>query len=231
MRLAITRDQSQLAELFAEARTRKVELVPLPLTALEPIAFSWPLPNNPHIDWLVFTSAHGVQMFFKRIDAISARLGKETRIAVVGGKTALAVINSGYDVSFVPSDSYGETLFRELIDRYLHAGNCLVYARAEEVVTDPVNEMKAHGVDYHEVVCYRSVPLRGDRSVVEGLKPQDRILFTAPSKVSAYHAQFGIPLARAIAIGRTTAGEMKRLGWPNVAVLRKADIASIWEKL
>ena len=231
MRLAITRDQNQLSELYAQARAHKVELIPLPLTMIEPMAFVWPLEGNPRVDWLVFTSAHGAESFFNQLHEHEQRLGENTKIAVVGGKTAGAVIRYGHSVEFVPSDSYGETLFRELIDRHVRSRDTLVYARADEVVSDPSEAMKAHGVRYYELICYRSIPVKADRNSVEILDGHDRILFTAPSKVSIYHLQFGKPRARVIAIGNTTAREMERLGWNNIDVLATADIASVWEQL
>ena len=232
MRLGITRSSEQLAELTERASVRGVEVVPLPVIGTSALPFEWPEECNPeHLDWLMFSSAHAVEAFFKRMNERNWPLSQRTRIATVGHKTAQALERHGKACEFSPSEAYGEALFRELAETMTVTNSAVIYARGREVNYDPAEFLTNRGVRYYPVVCYETVAQRVDEGLIRGLGPADSILFTAPSAVAAFMTQFGEPSARRLAIGRSTALEMARLEWSPVTIMRQPDVDLVLEYL
>ncbi len=230
MRLGITRSSDQLAELSERASGRGVEVVPLPVIGTRALPFEWPDGcDQERLDWLIFSSSSAVEAFFNRINERSRPLCQRTRIATVGRKTALALERHGLTSEFSPSEAYGEALFRELAETTTITNCVVIYARGREVNYDPTELLTSQGVRYYPVVCYETVAQRVDEGLIRGLSSTDSILFTAPSAVAAFMTQFGAPAARRLAIGRSTALEMSRLGWSPVTVMSQPDVDLVLE--
>jgi len=230
MRVAITRSSEQLADLAARAAKKDIAIVPLPVTRIQPISFQWPdnLPVD-QIDWLVFSSAHGVRSFFARLRQLQVGLSRSVRIVAVGEKTAEALGATGRRTEFIPKIATGEAMFDELAER-LSPGELVVYAQADSVACDPRKRLAGCNARYVPIVCYRSVERPLDASLVKELAENDLVLFTAPSSVRAFEHQFGRPLARILAIGTTTAAVLTELGWQH-SVMKRADVDSVLEYL
>lgn len=231
-RLAVTRPPAQLSELALKAAAKGIEVVPLPLISIHEVAFDWPSGLDiTRVDWIFFTSANGVSSFLHRLDELEMHLSPSTRFAAVGLKTAAALAQNGLRVSFMPSDAYGQLLFEEFSDKMLQPGQTLVYARGREVNYDPTALFGAKNVNYYAVCCYETVAQAVTTESVARLTEQDFILFTAPSTVDSYAAQYGKPVARPIAIGRSTASQMNQYGWFGFITMKHADITTILEYL
>ncbi|MEW6050955.1 MAG: uroporphyrinogen-III synthase [Candidatus Zixiibacteriota bacterium] len=230
LRVGITRDLSQLVDLKSQAVQRDVEIVPIPLQTIRPIAFEWPPAlNGLAPDWAVFTSAHGVESFFRRLSDLGRPLSFSSKIAAVGTKTAMALAQFGRFATLVPDEAYGEQLFTLLVAEHVSAGNRVLYARGAEINFDPAPMLAAKQVEYYPLICYRTEPSPVSKRAVGSFGPTDYILFTAPSTVRAWHEQFGEPRCRAIAIGRTTEREMTLLGWPRISTMPVPDVNTILE--
>jgi uroporphyrinogen-III synthase len=204
--------------------------VPLPLLQTAPVGFDWPpMTRSGRVDWLVFTSANGVRMFFEGLQGQGASLDSRIRIAVIGSKTAEALLANGLKPHHMSEEAYGEALFTELSSRLVHPQYTLVYARAEEVNFEPEDLLKAASIEYIPLICYRQVPAVLDRNIIDEFSADDYILFTAPSTVQQFEQLFGHPTARPIAIGRTTGAAMIEIGWPTPAALPRPDVESVLE--
>ena len=231
-RLAVTRTSGQLSDLKSRAATRGIEVLPLPLIAIHDIPFDWPhsIPID-KVDWVFFTSANGVTSFLNRLDDLNLRLPYTTRLAVVGTKTAQALEQNGRQVSFIPSDAYGQLLFEEFDDHELRPGQILIYARGREINYDPELLFSERPVTYAGIVCYETIAQPVIESDVRRLTEDDFILFTAPSTVDSYARQYGRPIAKPIAIGRSTAAQMNQYGWFGFITMKSSDIDTILEYL
>ncbi|RKX22108.1 MAG: hypothetical protein DRP35_02795, partial [Candidatus Zixiibacteriota bacterium] len=86
MKIGITRDINQLAELKPLAIQKKIELLPVPVIKIEPIDFEFSFENNP--DWILFTSANAVSIFFQYLKKNNQALPPQTKIASIGNKTS-----------------------------------------------------------------------------------------------------------------------------------------------
>jgi len=230
MRLCITRSAEQLGDLIAAAQSRGVEIVPLPLTEVEFLNSKFP--DKPKLrpqDWVIFTSANGVRAFLSIVQQQKVELPAKFQIAAVGKKTRQAIEAAGWEVDFLPSEPYGKILFEEFIARHQSTNCRVIYVRAEQVNFEPDVLFESAGIKYIPIVCYKTVIRRLDSALLEGLASEDAILFTAPSSVRAFAEQFGEPVARSIAIGRTTAAEIEKLEWGTAIVMPEPDIEKVLE--
>lgn len=232
MRLAVTRQKDQLTDLAGRAARRDIEVVPLPLIETSPCDFEWP--ENLHmtdLDWLVFTSANGVEAFFSGLTRQNRSIKFCTRIAAVGDKTAEAILWHKQKVDFTPDAPYGRSLFEELAGSMLDEEASLMYARGARVNYDPAVLMAKHRIRYFPVVCYETILRPVEKTVVDGLSREDYILFTAPSTIHSYQEQFGRPVAKPIAIGRSTASAMNQYGWAGFITMAQPNVDNVLEYL
>ena len=203
MRLGITREGARLTTLLKRANARGIEIVPLPVTRNNPLEFTWPSQVTPkEVDWVVFTSANGVQSFFDGLKKLKLKIENGTRYAAIGHKTAGALGKQGLTVSFTPSDAYGSILFEEFVDSAARGSETIVYARGWHVNYDPTDLFKSRGIKYIPVVCYETLPQPVEADIVDSFDADDFILFTAPSAIESYHRQFGRPVEKSSAVTR-----------------------------
>lgn len=232
MRVAITREQSELSSLAEMIADDGIEIVPWPLISTHAIPFSWPDNlDTASIDWLIFSSRNGVRFFLDRLNELGVSLHDKTRIAAVGNKTAISLRERSLDVAFLPDTSNGETMFRQLVSSRIAEGEKVVYARAARVNFDPTVLMNEAAIDYIPIVCYETTPEPLGSDVVGMVSENDWALFTSPSAVESFHRQHGRPGARLIAIGPTTEAAMKQAGWSGVTVMKEPDLNMIAEYL
>lgn len=232
MRLGITRSASQLNTIQTLAASRGIDIVPLPVIEICNLPFEWPAKLSPEkVDWLFFTSSSGVVSFFEQLIQLKLKLPREVGIGVIGDKTNLSLQQYGRSANFVPTKSYGKELFEEFVQTIANGDETVIYARALLVNYDPVTIFRAKHLKYYSIICYKTMEQKIDPELVTALSPNDYILFTAPSTIMAYQLQFGIPVAKPIAIGHATASEMNSLGWSRYTIMEKADIDLVMEHL
>lgn len=230
LRVGVTRNANQLRPLTKRAADRGIEIVALPLLSIHELPFEWPpSPKKEAINWIVFSSPQGVDSFFSGLNRSESHIDNQVKMAAIGGKTAAALSKLGIKTEFMPSQSYGRTLFEEILSGVVQSGETLVYARGKDISFDPADLFRKCDIKYHSVICYKAEPVEIDPKLAESLEDEDTVLFTAPSAVLAYHHQFGSPSARILAIGETTAVEMKKLDWPEHNIMVTADVDAILE--
>lgn len=230
MRIGVTRESSQLAELNLLARERGIELIAVPLIEIEQIPFVWPAQfcaSSPN--WVMFSSAAGVTSFFERLREMSVTLPSDVKFAAIGEKTADAIRTMGRNIDYVPSQSYGKVMFEEFVERIVTPKDVVLYPCASDIPYDPALLFSERGIEYIPLVCYATRSRELDPTVIENFDSCDYLLFTAPSAVRSYQEQFGQPRMHAVAIGNTTGSEMKRQGWIKYSALPSPDIKNILE--
>jgi uroporphyrinogen-III synthase len=134
-------------------------------------------------DWLVFTSATGVEYFGMRMKILSMRLdwrGKPL-VASVGRRTAERLAGFGVGPSFVPSSYLTRRLAEELpADR----GNRVLLLRAD--IADPQlsERLRRRGFDVEEASIYKTS--FADQKADDRLRDADLIVFASPSAVRGF---------------------------------------------
>lgn len=105
-------------------------------------------------NWLILTSANGVNAFFNRL-AINPQPLNYLKIAVVGEKTAQSLMSHGQLPHFTPPDYIADALVTHFPEPPL--GQCILFPRVEsggrEVL---VKELTARGALVTEVAAYQS---------------------------------------------------------------------------
>jgi len=196
-RVILTRAVKQSGEMTRSLGALGAEVVPCPTIEIkEPSSWSQldrALIHLSWYDWLVFTSANGVEYFLGRMDALGhGRAELEShRICAVGRKTAEKLESENIVVDLTPELFTAEALAEEFAERFgmrqrLYGSRMLLPAsRTTRDVIRPA--MEKLGVYVEVVEAYRTVtPAAKGENVARLFRDSeaDYIVFTSPSTVS-----------------------------------------------
>ncbi len=135
-RVLVTRPRHQAEGMIRKLETLGAVPFALPLVAIRDVSDFAPLDaaleqvRNGNWDWLVFTSANGVEHFLARLFALGRDLRDlgNVKLAAIGAKTAEALKRFHLIADAVPSEFSSEGLAEELKDRV--RGQRVLLARA-----------------------------------------------------------------------------------------------------
>ncbi|AKF06865.1 uroporphyrinogen-III C-methyltransferase [Sandaracinus amylolyticus] len=196
-RVLVTRPEDRSLGLARLLRDEGAEATCIPAIRIappeDPDALARAVREASTYDWLVFTSASGVDAFFDEVDRQQrdARVVGSARLCAIGPATASSLRARGLRADAVPTEFRGEGAAKILLDH--HAGDLRGVrvmlpraAVAREVLPDTLRGAGAH-VDV--VHAYRNVPPSPDdeaalRAAIEAHE-LDVITFTAPSTVES----------------------------------------------
>ena len=162
-RVLVTRPLAEargLAESLARAGADVVTLPAIEALPLEDYSLlDQAIRHMDSYHWLFFTSAVGVQYFFRRLAHLQrdVRALAGMRLGVVGPKTAQALRKLGLRVDFVPTDTRQEGMITELLPETVH-GQRILIARAEQARDVLPEGLKRMGAAVEVVPVYRTVP-------------------------------------------------------------------------
>jgi uroporphyrinogen III methyltransferase/synthase len=200
-RIVVTRTRKQASVLSSKLRALGAHVIELPTIRVEPptdLREFGALVQDAHIyDWIVFTSANGVDaffdIFFKLYD--DAREIGGARIAAIGPATAQRVKDFHLHVDLQPKEFVAE----EVVEEFKKQGSIenlkVLLVRAEKARDVLPKELSALGAIVDEGFAYRTVPETRDTS---GARRQlakdgaDLITFTSSSTVENFLA-LGLP--------------------------------------
>lgn len=147
-------------------------------------------------DWLIFTSANGVQKCFERMNWLGYHVDsiRSIRIAAIGPATASTLRKYGAKVDLVPVAYIAEAVASSLIEHARTQGESLegkrvLLARAAEARNVLIQELQRAGVEVDVVVAYRTIGIDKEdeqgQSILRQLEAQelDIITFTSSSTV------------------------------------------------
>ena len=201
-RIVVTRRTEQagsFAQRLAELGADVLEVPTIKITMpLEKDAIVDCLLELNSYDWLVFTSANGVTMFFdiffRRFQDLRDLGG--ARIAAVGPATAAKLRELHLQVDLTPEEFTGRKI-AEAFKKYQDIENvkmCLL--RAEVANRDLPDALAELGAIVDDIAIYKTVPETEDhggaceRLLEEGA---DWVTFTSSSTVEHFHARFDLP--------------------------------------
>lgn len=140
-------------------------------------------------DWLILTSSNGVDYFFDRLLTLrqDSRVLAQTKIAVVGKKTAESLNNRGLLPDFIPPNFIADSLVENFPEKL--AGKRILFPRVEtggrEVL---VKELSAQGAEVIEVPGYQSgCPEMISQTAWESLKNREIDVITFASSKTVKH--------------------------------------------
>lgn len=173
-------------------------------------------------DYLVLTSANGVEMFFGRLRqcGLDLRALSGVKVVSVGPRTAAAIEAEGIKPDLVPEEFRAEAVVAMLI-RDGVAGRRVLYPKAELAREVIPTELAAAGAVVAAPVAYRTVaPQGGGEEMRRKLEAGevDAVTFTSSSTVENFLAMLG-PAALdllegvvIVSIGPLTSATARRLG-------------------
>ncbi len=177
--------------------------------------------NLASYDWVIFTSANGVDLFFDRLlqNGKDARAFAHNKIAAIGTATADMLTAYGLTADLIPASYKAEDLVDTLLPQ-LHKGSKVLLARAKEARNVLPDSLRAAGADVDVVAVYQTVSdCENKEELLDALKNKavDCITFTSSSTVtnllkaldSEKELLKGVTLA---AIGPITAKTMEKNG-------------------
>jgi uroporphyrinogen III methyltransferase / synthase len=243
-RVLITRPRSQ-AEGFARA-LRAVGAQPLFFPVIEifppddyaPLDFT--IQNLEQYDRLIFTSVHGVEAFFKRLEALGyKKTPAGLRVAAVGSRTARFLSEHGLWTDHIPNEYISEAMLPDFGKNIY--GKRFLFPQSNLARTVLANEIRSAGGLVTEVVAYRNHLSEPYASEIEALRAGvDIVTFTSPSTVRNFITILqrhgldplnlrGNPLFACI--GPTTQQAAEEAGFSNLIVSSEYTTAGLIETL
>ncbi len=245
-RILITRALRQAHGFARKIMQLGGEPVCLPAIALVPPEDYAPLDDAlarlPEYDWVVFTSANGVNFFMQRLQELKIDIRKlRGEIAAIGPATAEAVSRFGLQVAYRPGEYRAEALL-EGLGGMIPAGRRVLLPRAAEAREVLPEGLRSQGIRVEVVPVYRTVPAgAGYKAVVRELLGDGRIhiiTFTSSSSVRNFASLFAdedmnrlLERSRVACIGPVTAGTARSLGMRVDIVAREYTVDGLLKSI
>src|SRR5216117_2996339 len=241
-RIVVTRTRKQASALSNKLRALGAHVIELPTIRIEPpgnLREFAELVRDAHVyDWIVFTSANGVEaffdIFFKLYD--DAREIGAVRIAAIGPATAQRVKDFHLHVDLQPDEFVAEGVMREFKKEASIENMRILVVRAEKARDVLLKELSALGAIVDEGFAYRTVPETRD---ITGARRQlleegaDLITFTSSSTVENFLA-LGLPWPQGMqvaSIGPITSKTARDHGLKIEIEARRHDIGGLVEAI
>ena len=207
-RILVTRIRKQASVLSNKLRALGAHVIELPTIRIEPpsdLREFAELVQDAHVyDWIVFTSANGVEaffdIFFKLYD--DAREIGAGRIAAIGPATAQRVKDFHLHVDLQPDEFVAEAVVKEFEKQGSIENLRILLVRAEKTRDTLPKELSALGAIVDKAFAYRTVPETRDTSGARRQLAQDGadlITFTSSSTVENFLA-LGLPWPKGMRI-------------------------------
>lgn len=236
--IVVTRAQGAGAERFAvRLRAMGAEVVEFPTIELASPDDYAPLDRAiarlDSFDWLIFTSATGVDAFIARLKTLGRELDapKSALVAAIGPATARRLRDYGFEVVAMPAEYRAEAIIGAIGEERIRGARFLV-PRAQ-VAREHLPRMLAEKGAAEVVVApaYRTImpPPAGVDSLRQRLATVDLITFTSSSTVDNFCALIGAitPGQKAAVIGPITGETARRHGFTVVVSPAKYTIAAL----
>src|SRR6202163_768923 len=188
-RILVGRARHQAGSLSASLRSLGASVIEIPFIEIRKPQSHRPLDealkNIRSYDWLIFTSANGVEAMWERFRnlRLTRRNLKHLQIAAIGPATKKAIVKHGLKVKMVPEEYVAESVVKGLRDKIKGKRVVLIRAKvARDVIPEELRKAGAH-VDVIE--AYETVVPKKSRSLLRALMKSRRrphiVTFTSSS--------------------------------------------------
>ena len=230
-KILVTRARAQASKLSSVLKNLGAEIVECPtIKIVAPsdnyLAADAAIKNLRGFDWIIFTSANGVEKFFERLKLHGLDARALNKVAAIGSATAEKLLNFGIIADVVPKDFVAESLADSLKD--LVVDKKVLLARAE-VARDILPEsLKTFGAEVTVAPIYKTEiepPAQIDFDSI------DLVTFTSSSTVKNFVAAYGVPKIPTAAIGPITAQTLKNFDVTPAVVAEEFTIGGLVEAI
>jgi uroporphyrinogen III methyltransferase/synthase len=216
-RVLITRTREQAGDIVERLEALGADAVEAPTIRVLPPEDYGPLDEAiakvSSFDWVVFTSANGVEAFMRRLQAGpgDVRELKGVRLCAIGPATADRLLQHGLKVDLVPLEYRAEGILQALEAAGSLHGQRFLLARADIAREVLAEELRKAGAEVKEVTAYRTalaeVDREGDPDVYAMLleKRIDVVTFTSASTVRNFVRIYGEDAAQDLLRSTTVA--------------------------
>ena len=245
-RVLVTRSPRQSSELATQLSALGLEPVLVPAIELvAPTSFEAldaALAHLASYDWLIFTSANGVEAFHSRMESVGLNVtGVEARIAAIGPATARALESIGLAAELIPPQAVAESLTEALLPhaRQLDGSPTrFLLVRAEEARDVLPEALRAGGGEVTIAPAYRTVVPAGSIDVIRALFGSATLDIAAVTFTSSSTARNLLALCEAagvtlppsalrVSIGSITSETLRSLGYAPHAEALTASVAAL----
>jgi uroporphyrinogen-III synthase len=225
VRILVGRARHQAGALSGELRKLGATVLEIPFIEIrKPHSFKpldSALKNLAEYDWLILTSANGVEAMWERMARLRLRKNlKRPKIAAIGPATKKAIEQRGVKVDIVPKEYVAESVVRSL--RRGVKGKRVLLVRAK-VARDVIpGELRRAGAQVHVVEAYETVVPQSSRKRLQSALKNPRrcpqvVTFTSSSTVRNFMALLsprqsaGLDGIRLASIGPVTSSTLREL--------------------
>jgi uroporphyrinogen III methyltransferase / synthase len=232
----VTRPEHQADELADRLTELGARVLRQPVITISPpedrAAFSAAVTRATGYDWIVFSSANGVEAFFTELAAqgLDARSLYRKQIAVIGPATSDALLAHGLFCDLQPEEYRAEALADALAP--LAGGMNVMLIRASRGRDVLYQELLSAGSLVEQTIAYRSedvAELRPEIAAALEAGEIDWVTVTSSAIARSLVKLAGDSLKRTklVAISPLTAGVLAELGYPATAVAEEFTSAGV----
>lgn len=191
-RVLLTRPRAQAEEFAKALLDERAQPIIFPVIKIIPpdnfSAFDFALRSLEQYDWLILTSIHGVEAFFKRLEVLCVKqIPPGLRVAAVGSRTAQCLSAGGIWIDYVPDEYIPEAILPGLGKNIY--GKRFLFPQSNRARPVLIDAIRSKGGLVTEVVAYHTVANEPDRFEIEELRiGVDIVTFTSPSTVQNFVA-------------------------------------------
>ena len=233
-RILVTRARAQASKLSSALKNLGAAVIECPTIKIVPpsdnfAAADVAIKNLRGFDWIIFTSANGVEKFFERLKAHGLDARALNKVAAIGAATAEKLLNFGIIADVVPKDFVAESLAESL--KNFVDGKKILLARAEVARDVLPNALKTFGAEVTIVPIYKTI---SDAPAQIDFDSIDLITFTSSSTVENFVAAYSVvPLKKipSAAIGTITAQTLKNHGVTPAIIAKEFTIDGLIEAI
>jgi uroporphyrinogen-III synthase len=231
-RILVGRARHQAGSLSSSLRSLGASVIEIPFIEIRKPQSYQPLDealeNIGNYDWLIFTSANGVEAMWERFRKrrLTRRNLKHLQIAAIGPATKKAIVRHGLKVKMVPEEYVAESVVKGLRDKVNGKRVVLIRAKvARDVIPE---ELRSAGAEVDVIEAYETVVPEKSRARLQALmKNASRrphiVTFTSSSSARNFAELLGNSKARSAglfkhvrfaSIGPVTSATLRELQMP-----------------
>lgn len=215
----VTRQKEKTSQFMSLLNAQQACPIVVPLLKIEGKAFT--VPDLSAFQWLIFTSANGVDYFFKNIQA--SHWPAHLKIIAVGHKTNEALQVYGHQADFLPTKFSAKVLAEEFFQKQSKSGKFLL-VRGNLARKEFENALIERNLAYETVEVYVALPAEENQAKLNHVLSQqtlDFITFTSPSVVAYFYKMTHLSISeqtQIVCIGPTTAQTAKKYGFKHILI-------------
>jgi uroporphyrinogen III methyltransferase/synthase len=190
----ITRARSQSGDFATQLKKVGAEVIEFPAIEIVP-PLHWGEVDRAtdqlkSYDWIIFTSANGVDFFWQRMIERGKRLPlpPSLRVCAIGPATANRLKKKRVSVHYIPKEFIAESILEGFKKRVIQ-GKRILLARAQKARDILPKGLKKMGAEVDVVTVYRTIRPRGGSKKLKRVLAQEKIdviAFTSSSTVNHF---------------------------------------------